>query len=93
MRWVISGLGCLLALFVAMTPLRALAISLPAGVSDTVEITDDSGTPVTGSDGKPAVAMILESDENANGGASSVTLMVGSSTGTLLATVFLFAIE
>jgi hypothetical protein len=43
-----------------------------------LEITDDSGTPVTGSDGKPAVAMILESAEEASGNAS-VTLTVGTS--------------
>jgi hypothetical protein len=42
-----------------------------------LEITDDSGMPVTGSDGKPAVATISESAENASGGVS-VTLTVGS---------------
>src|SRR5215472_14585895 len=77
MRGAIRGLTCLWALLAAMTPLGAFAIGLPPGVSDMLEITDDSGTPVMGSDGKPAVVTISESAENASGGVS-VTLTVGS---------------
>ena len=72
---VIRGLICLSALFAATTPLRALAISLPPGASDMVEITNDLGTPVTDSDGNPAVAMLLESDEAS--ASASATLTVG----------------
>src|SRR5215469_8073307 len=87
MRWLIHNLICLLALFVTMTPGRAFAISLPPGVSDILEITDDSGKPVTGSDGKPAVAMLLESGENSLAGFSA-TLTVGSLKEPLGQTVF-----
>jgi hypothetical protein len=87
MQWLIHSLICLLALFVTVTPPRAFAISLPPGVSDILEITDDSGKPVTGSDGKPAVAMLLESGENSLAGFSA-TLTVGSLQGPLGQTVF-----
>jgi hypothetical protein len=64
MRWRSTVLIALPALFVVPTPLAALAFSLPPDVSDMIEVTDDSGTPVMGSDGKPVVGMILESAEN-----------------------------
>ena len=40
MRWAIRGSLCLSALLAAITPLHALATSLPPGVSDMLEITD-----------------------------------------------------
>jgi hypothetical protein len=57
----------------------ARSTPLPPGVSDLLMITDDSGTPVTDSDGNPAVAMILKSAENTRPLVTAlVTLTVGS---------------
>jgi len=89
MRCAIRGSLYLSALFAAITPLHALAAGLPPGVSDILEITDDAGTPVIDGDGKPAVAMILESAEVTSGSvipgyrprsSAFVTLTVGDFT-------------